>query len=89
MKAILLFLFLIPFSYQYYPYIVVYYESLCPGCQSFIKYSYTPFYNSPEHYDAAMVEFVPFGNAFEDYNRRTGLYEFDCQHGENEVSYFY
>ena len=85
MKAILFALILLGASCQeYIPNIGVYYESLCPGCQEFITYSYAPYYNS-EWYGKANVEFVPYGNADEWYNEETGLWEFDCQHGENEV----
>lgn len=84
MKAAIFALLVLSISCQYIPKIGVFIESLCPDCQDFTTYSFKPYFNS-QYYKKADVEFVPYGNAYEEYNPVTGLWEFDCQHGPNEV----
>ena len=60
----------------------VYIESLCPDCIDFVEKSFEPYYNF--NISLAEVNFIPFGNAKEFYNKETKKYEFECQHKEKE-----
>lgn len=58
------------------------YESLCPGCRHFIKTQLWPVYQELKEY--LTVDLLPYGNANEYYNAKTGKWVFDCQHGPEE-----
>ena len=66
------------------PKIQVYIESLCPDCVNFITKSFKDFYENVKNPNLAEIEFIPYGNAKEEYNETTGRYDFTCQHKENE-----
>ena len=66
------------------PKIQVYIESLCPDCVNFITKSFKDFHEKVQNPNLAEIEFIPFGNAKEAFNETTNLYDFECQHGENE-----
>ena len=66
------------------PKIQVYIESLCPDCVNFITRSFKEFYEKVQKPNLVDIEFIPFGNAKETYNKETNKYEFECQHKENE-----
>ena len=75
--------FLLSLIFTQSPLITIYIESLCPDCTGFISTSFKEFYNL-NITNLASIEIIPFGNANETYNETTQLYEFSCQHGENE-----
>ena len=82
-KIILIFLIcLSKFNCKELPQIDLYFETICPGCQYFITGSFADFLNHPGHSELATVKFHPYGNAIEE--KKGDLYEFTCQHGENE-----
>jgi len=58
------------------------YESLCPGCRAFIRTQLWPVYQELKEY--ITVDLLPYGNAREYYNAKTGKWVFDCQHGPEE-----
>lgn len=58
------------------------YESLCPGCRHFIKTQLWPVYQQLKEY--LTVDLLPYGNAHEFYNAKTGKWVYDCQHGPEE-----
>lgn len=58
----------------------LYYESLCPGCQSFITSMLYP--TSVLLGDIMDLTLVPYGNAQETFDGKK--YIFTCQHGEQE-----
>jgi interferon gamma-inducible protein 30 len=84
--AILFILCLISFSSEqkHVPKIQVYIESLCPDCYNFIVGSFKDFYEKVKRPNLAQIEFIPYGNAKEEYNTQTKKWEFTCQHGEPE-----
>ena len=66
MKSYIFFLLFISIiSIRPLPKIEVYVESLCPDCINFMEHSFEPYYNF--NVPLADVEFIPFGNAEEDY----------------------
>ena len=77
---------LISFSSEqkHVPKIQVYIESLCPDCYNFIVGSFKDFYEKVKRPNLAQIEFIPYGNAKEEYNTQTKKWEFTCQHGEPE-----
>jgi interferon gamma-inducible protein 30 len=83
LKFLLFSSFLLTLISSQSPYITIYIESLCPDCTEFISNSFKEFYNL-NITNLATIDFIPFGNANETYNETTELYEFSCQHGENE-----
>ena len=84
--TILFILCLISFSSEqkHVPKIQVYIESLCPDCYNFIVGSFKDFYEKVKRPNLAQIEFIPYGNAKEEYNTQTKKWEFTCQHGEPE-----
>jgi len=58
------------------------YESYCPGCRNFIRGQLWPVYTQLKEY--MTVDLLPYGNANEYYNAKTGKWVFDCQHGPKE-----
>lgn len=63
--------------------LALYYESLCPFCQSFVTGELS---KAMSHQDLASIidlELVPYGNAFET-KSADGTYCCQCQHGEEE-----
>jgi len=58
------------------------YESYCPGCRHFITEQLWPVYTQLKDY--LTVDLLPYGNAHEYYNAKTGKWVFDCQHGPKE-----
>lgn len=58
--------------------VTVYYESLCPGCRSFLTEQLFPTWTMLK--DIMMVHLVPYGNAEELPSQNSFL----CQHGEPE-----
>jgi len=58
------------------------YESLCPGCRHFIQTQLWPVYQ--ELKDFLTVDLLPYGNAHEFYNAKSGKWVFECQHGPKE-----
>jgi len=60
--------------------VALYYESLCPGCRSFITDQIAKAVK--EVGDIMTVDLVPFGNAHEDQSGDS--WKFTCQHGESE-----
>jgi len=58
------------------------YESYCPGCRHFITTQLWPVYTQLKDY--LTVDLLPYGNANEYYNAKTGKWIFDCQHGPKE-----
>lgn len=58
------------------------YESYCPGCRHFIKTQLWPVFQQMKDY--LTVDLLPYGNAHEYYNAKTGKWVFDCQHGPRE-----
>ena len=84
--ALLFILCLISFSSEqkHVPKIQVYIESLCPDCYNFIVGSFKDFYEKVKRPNLAQIEFIPYGNAKEEYNTQTKKWEFTCQHGEPE-----
>ena len=84
--AIFFILSLISFSSEqkHVPKIQVYIESLCPDCYNFIVGSFKDFYEKVKRPNLAQIEFIPYGNAKEEYNTQTKKWEFTCQHGEPE-----
>ena len=85
-SQIFILLIFISFSTQqkHIPKIQVYIESLCPDCIDFILNSFKQFYEKVKKPNVAQIEFIPFGNAKEQYNTDTKKWEFSCQHEENE-----
>ena len=69
---------------KYVPKITVFIESLCPDCVEFITNSFKAFHEQVKKPNLVDIEFIPFGNAKEQYNNQTQKFEFTCQHGENE-----
>ena len=69
---------------KHVPKIQVYIESLCPDCQYFINRSLKDFLEMVNKPNLADIELIPYGNAKEKYNEKTGKWEFECQHKENE-----
>ena len=65
----------------------IYYESLCEGCRIKMKNSYLPAINTPGFFDMADIRVYPFGNTNEWYNETTGLYDYECQHGNKECKW--
>lgn len=67
------------------PQIDVLVESLCPDCMEFIAGPFKDFmnYNVP---NLAVVNFIPFGNANEEYDEEKKKWIFSCQHQENECN---
>ena len=86
LSTILFILCLISFSSEqkHVPKIQVYIESLCPDCYNFIVGSFKDFYEKVKRPNLAQIEFIPYGNAKEEYNTQTKKWEFTCQHGEPE-----
>ena len=84
--SFIFFLSFISFSLQqkHIPKIQVYIESLCPDCYYFITKSFKSFYENVKNPNLAEIEFIPYGNAKEEYNSQKKLWEFTCQHGEPE-----
>lgn len=62
--------------------IELYFESLCPGCRSFITDQIKTFLNTPGNELVAEISFIPYGNAMQIKSGST--YSFQCQHGEVE-----
>jgi len=63
--------------------VALYYESLCPGCRSFITGQVAKAVQ--EIGDIITVDLVPFGNAHEEKAGAEGdSWKFTCQHGESE-----
>jgi len=58
------------------------YESYCPGCRHFITTQLWPVYQELKEF--LTVDLLPYGNAHEFYNAKTGKWIFDCQHGPKE-----
>ena len=69
---------------KHVPKIQVYIESLCPDCQYFINRSLKDFVEMVTKPNLADIELVPYGNADETYDEKTGKWVFECQHKENE-----
>eukprot|EP00915_Cephaloidophora_sp_WS-2016_P006789 GHVH01009156.1.p1 GENE.GHVH01009156.1~~GHVH01009156.1.p1 ORF type:complete len:244 (-),score=31.43 GHVH01009156.1:57-707(-) len=57
----------------------LYYESLCPYCQSFIVDTLQPLAKKTDVWEHVDFNFIPFGNVRPDVNG-----ELQCQHGANE-----
>jgi len=60
--------------------VTLYYESLCPDCQLFIRQQLYPTYQKIG--DIFNLTLVPYGNAEE--TKRGDKWVFQCQHGPNE-----
>ncbi|KAL4634787.1 gamma-interferon-inducible lysosomal thiol reductase [Arapaima gigas] len=60
--------------------VALYYESLCPGCRSFLVLQLYPTWLMLN--DIMTVKLVPYGNAQETSHKEP--YTFSCQHGEQE-----
>ena len=63
----------------------LYFESLCPYCQSDITGSFADAFATPGFLDMADVIMIPYGNAHE-YRDGTS-WTFTCQHGVDECAY--
>ncbi|ESO85964.1 hypothetical protein LOTGIDRAFT_235566 [Lottia gigantea] len=59
----------------------LYYESLCPDCQQFIRFMLYPTYQKIS--SIMNLTLVPYGNARES-RESSGRYKYDCQHGPQE-----
>jgi interferon gamma-inducible protein 30 len=62
--------------------ITLYYETLCPYCKQFITGQLFKTYNILGN--IMNVTLVPYGNAKELFRPETQLYQFYCQHGNEE-----
>jgi len=60
------------------------YESCCPYCQAFITGTFKTAWETNGFSSITNITFIPYGNAEETYNAKTGQYNFTCQHGVNE-----
>jgi len=58
------------------------YESYCPACRHFIATQLWLVYL--ELKDFLTIDLLPYGNAHESYNNKTGKWIFDCIHGPKE-----
>lgn len=58
------------------------YESLCPGCRSFIMHQLWPTWQLLKDY--LTIDLLPYGNAHEYYNAKSGRWIYECQHGPKE-----
>jgi interferon gamma-inducible protein 30 len=61
----------------------LYYESLCPYCKEFIAGSFWTAYQAPGVASIMNISLIPYGNAQET-QLASGLWQFTCQHGDNE-----
>jgi interferon gamma-inducible protein 30 len=62
----------------------VLYESLCPFCQDLIKNSFKKFVEFQDHDQLAILNFVPFGNAYDHWDESKQQWVTECQHGPQE-----
>ena len=62
----------------------LYYESLCPYCQDFIKTQLTPTWDTLRDTGIFTFKMFPYGNAYTTDDDGDGIWEFDCQHGNEE-----
>ncbi len=62
--------------------LTLYYEVLCPDCRQFISQQVGKAFSSLS--SIMNLVLVPYGNAKQTFNQKTQLWEFTCQHGEDE-----
>ncbi len=62
----------------------VLFESLCPFCEDLIRHSFKEFVEFEDHSKLAVLNFVPFGNAYDKWDEGKQEWVTDCQHGVQE-----
>ncbi len=62
----------------------VLFESLCPYCKDLIKRSFNEFLDFPDHDKLAVINWVPFGNAYDHWDEAKQEWVTECQHGPQE-----